>query len=66
MQDLFYKQHFCKQQQAEICKKRAKVKQHPKGELLLFKIISIIHQSYHAKIVGSILKMYRKQVQLFK
>ena len=46
--------------------KTAKFKQHPKAELLLFKIIDIIHQSYHPKIVGSILKMYRKQVQLFK
>ena len=50
----FYKLHFYNQLQAE--QHQVNAKQHLAAELLLFKIIHILHPRYHPKIIGHILK----------
>ena len=43
-----------------MAKNQAKVKQHHEAELLLFEIISILHERYHPKVMGNILKNKQK------
>ena len=57
----FYKQHFYKQRQAEIGKKKpAKANQHPEAKLSLFEIYSLSSSRYHTKMSGDILKNVQK------
>ena len=53
----FYKQHFYKQRQAEIGKKKqANAEQQLRLNFCYLKIICILHPHYHPKIIGYILK----------
>ena len=43
-----------------MAKNQANAKQHPEIEFLLFEIIDILHQRFHPKIIGHILKNKQK------
>ena len=49
----------------KLAKNKAKAKQHPEAELLLFENNWSPHPRYRPKIIGDI-KMYKKQLCLFK
>ena len=64
----FYKQHFYKQYEAEIDKKKKKkanAKQDPEAELLQFENYSLSSSRYDLKIVGYSLKNVRKKKYVF-
>ena len=54
------KQHFCKQRQAEIGKKQAKVKQHPEAEFSLCKNNSLSSSTLSSKNNGRYFKNVQK------
>ena len=63
----FYKQHFYKQHKAEIGKKiEQKLSKTMRLNFCYLKIICFLHPRYDPKIIGDIIKMYKKQVHLFK
>ena len=64
----FYKQHFYKEYEAEIDKKKKKkanAKQDPEAELLQFENYSLSSSRYDLKIVGYSLKNVRKKKYVF-
>ena len=57
---IFYKPHFYKQSQAEICKKQMLSNTLRLDFCYLMKIIHILNPPYHPKIIGHILKNKQK------
>ena len=61
----FYRQHFYQQSQVRLANNQANAKHHPEAKLCYLKIIRILNQRDHPKIIGHIPKNKQKNKCVF-